>query len=150
MPTRRCCMPPDKSLQRVGVHAVLGRGRPLNLVVRRHGHGSPGFLSSPSHLALVAEVTGALVGWGTAEIRLCLAWDPRVEITGLVVDTAVRRSGVGRLLVAHIEHWAVDKHCHELFLRSNVARTESHPFYERLGYERTKTQHAYKKVLHAA
>ena len=32
-------------------------------------------------------------------------------------------------------------------VRSNVARTESHPFYERLGYVRTKTQHAYRKHL---
>jgi hypothetical protein len=28
-----------------------------------------------------------------------------------------------------------------------VARTESHPFYERLGYARAKTQHAYRKRL---
>jgi hypothetical protein len=32
-------------------------------------------------------------------------------------------------------------------VRSNVARAESHPFYERLGYVRTKTQHAYRKRL---
>jgi hypothetical protein len=32
-------------------------------------------------------------------------------------------------------------------VRSNVARLESHPFYERLGYVRTKTQHAYAKQL---
>jgi hypothetical protein len=28
-----------------------------------------------------------------------------------------------------------------------VVRAESHPFYERLGYLRTKTQHAYRKTL---
>ena len=32
-------------------------------------------------------------------------------------------------------------------VRSNVVRHESHPFYERVGYERTKTQHAYRKRL---
>jgi hypothetical protein len=32
-------------------------------------------------------------------------------------------------------------------VRSNVTRTESHPFYERLGYARVKTQHAYRKRL---
>jgi hypothetical protein len=28
-----------------------------------------------------------------------------------------------------------------------VTREESHPFYERLGYTRVKTQHAYRKRL---
>ena len=109
-----------------------------------------GLLSSPSHLALVAEMAGAPVGWATAEVRLSLGLDPRVEITGIVVTAAIRRTGIGRLLVARIERWARERGCHELFLRSNVTRPEAHPFYERLGYERTKTQHAYKKVLHAA
>jgi hypothetical protein len=35
----------------------------------------------------------------------------------------------------------------ELFLRSNVLRAEAHPFYEQLGFLRTKTQHAYVKPL---
>ena len=34
-----------------------------------------------------------------------------------------------------------------LLVRSNVTRPESHPFYERLGYERIKTQHSYRKTL---
>jgi predicted N-acetyltransferase YhbS len=32
-------------------------------------------------------------------------------------------------------------------VRSNVVRSGSHPFYERLGYARSKTQHAYRKAL---
>ncbi len=107
-------------------------------------------LSSQRHVALVAESAGALLGWGTGEVRLSLGSDPRVEITGLVVDADARRSGVGSLLVAAIERWALEHGFQEIFLRTNVARTESHPFYQRLGFERSKTQHAYKKVLHAA
>lgn len=107
-------------------------------------------LTSPSHLAIVADMAGTLVGWATAEIRLSLGSDPRVEITGLVVAGERRRAGIGRLLVAGIEHWTLEKGCCELFLRSNVSRPEAHPFYERLGYDRTKTQYAYRKVLHVA
>lgn len=107
-------------------------------------------LASPGHVVLVAEVSGAVAAWATAEVRLSLGSEPRVEITGLVVTAAQRRSGIGRSLVAHIELWAIEKGCRELFLRSNVTRPEAHPFYERLGFERTKTQHAYRKVLHAA
>lgn len=107
-------------------------------------------LSSPRHVALVAESGGALLGWGTGEVRLSLGADPRVEITGLVVDAAARRSGIGTHLVSAIELWALEMGFQEIFLRTNVARAESHPFYERLGFERSKTQHAYKKVLRAA
>lgn len=107
-------------------------------------------LASPSHSAFVAEGDGALLGWGTGELRFSLGSDPRVEITGLVVDAAVRRSGVGTLLVARIEQWALEQDCHEVFLRSSTARSEAHPFYQRLGFARRKTQHAYAKVLRAA
>jgi hypothetical protein len=32
-------------------------------------------------------------------------------------------------------------------LRSNIVRPESHAFYEKIGYARFKTQHAYRKRL---
>ena len=35
----------------------------------------------------------------------------------------------------------------ELFLRSSVDRTEAHMFYPALGFERSKTQHVYRKSL---
>jgi hypothetical protein len=35
----------------------------------------------------------------------------------------------------------------QMAVRSNVDRADSHPFYERLGYVRAKTQHAYRKRL---
>jgi hypothetical protein len=48
---------------------------------------------------------------------------------------------------ARIERWATTRQCTQVVVRSNVSRSESHPFYENLGYARTKTQHAYRKVL---
>jgi GNAT superfamily N-acetyltransferase len=107
-------------------------------------------IASPEHLALVAELDRVVVGWVTGELRLLLASDPRIEITGLVVAATVRRSGIGRILVSGVESWAREKGCLELFLRSNVARPEAHSFYEALGYQRTKTQHAYRKQVHVA
>lgn len=104
-------------------------------------------IASAEHRVLVAEVEDNVAGWATGEVRLSLGSEPRVEITGLVVGAAFRRAGIGRLLVARLEAWALERGCPELFLRSNVARPEAHPFYERLGYERTKTQHAYRKIL---
>jgi GNAT superfamily N-acetyltransferase len=63
------------------------------------------------------------------------------------VDACARRSGAGRALVAAIERWAASRGVAQVSVRSNVVRVESHPFYERLGYTRVKTQHSYRKNL---
>jgi len=105
-------------------------------------------LSSPRYFAVVASVSaGRLLGWAVAERRLTLESGESVELTGLVVTTSARRQGVGRALVATAEHWALQNGFSSIRVRSNIARTESHPFYERLGFGRAKTQHAYKKPL---
>jgi GNAT superfamily N-acetyltransferase len=104
-------------------------------------------LGSANHVVLVAHSGGALLGWITGEARITLETGSRVEITGLVVDAAARRAGVGRLLVGGVERWAAGRHCKEVVVRSSISRAESHPFYEKLRYGRAKTQHAYKKVL---
>lgn len=104
-------------------------------------------LASESHFIAVAEATQSLVGWMAVERRMLLESGERAELVGLIVDRAVRRGGIGRALVAAAEQWAVARGLQAISVRSNIARAESHPFYERLGYARTKTQHAYLKVL---
>ena len=103
-----------------------------------------------SDLTFVAVVPGAqsgLVGWVAAEHRLLLESGERVEIVGLIVDACVRRGGIGRTLVSAVESWASDRGVSTVFVRSNTARAESHVFFERIGYERTKTQHAYARTV---
>ena len=108
-------------------------------------------LSSPYYFAIVASArAGRLLGWAVAERRITLESGESVELTGLVVANAARRVGVGSALVEAAEHWALQHGFSSIRVRSNITRTESHPFYERLGYERTKTQHAYKKLLFPA
>lgn len=105
-------------------------------------------LGLPSYFIVVASAgAGQLLGWAVAERRLSLESGESVELTGLVVTTSARQLGVGRALVAAAEHWALQNGFSSIRVRSNITRTESHPFYERLGFERTKTQHAYKKPL---
>ena len=96
---------------------------------------------------MVAEQDSGVVGWVAAERRLLLESGERVEIVGLIVGAAARRSGIGAALVRAAEDWAVGQQLHLMSVRSSVARIESHPFYERLGYIRSKTQHAYLKRL---
>jgi len=73
--------------------------------------------------------------------------EPACEILGLVVDQNYRCQGVGRSLVAAVEAWAGSRGVTTIKVRSNMVRAESHPFYERLGYARVKSQHVYRKLL---
>lgn len=101
-----------------------------------------------AHAVFVAEQPdGSVRGWIHVAVRELLEYAPLGEILGLVVDGAARRGGVGRALVEAAERWVRDQGLGDIMVRSNAARAESHPFYERLGYARIKSQHVYRKPL---
>jgi len=106
-------------------------------------------LARESYFVAVAEVSSRVVGWVAVERRLLLESGERAEIVGLIVAATSRRAGIGAALVQAAESWARAQGMQVLSVRSNVARTEAHPFYEGLGYQRAKTQHAYTKSLAA-
>lgn len=102
----------------------------------------------PTHAVLVREGAGGrLAGFIGLERRLTIESGDTAEVVGLVVDVDARRGGAGRSLVAAGEDWARAHGLRELFLRSNVVRPEAHAFYPALGFERSKTQHVYRKAL---
>jgi len=103
-------------------------------------------LSRSEHLVVVAEITG-VVGWVHASEQYVLESGLQCEIIGLVVAADQRARGIGRGLVGRVERWAAERGLEQLSVRSNITRSESHPFYERLGYVRTKTQHVYRKPI---
>lgn len=97
---------------------------------------------------LVAETaSGQVVGWIHGSEQELLESEKRCEILGLIVDGGHRGHGVGRALVGAVEEWAARRKLAHVSVRSNVVRAEAHPFYERLGYMRVKTQHAYRMRL---
>ncbi len=104
---------------------------------------------STNQLVLVAEDGGRVIGWIHATQQLVLEAGDRCEIVGLVVDREARGKGVGRQLVERVERWAGERDLHLMSVRSAISRVESHPFYERLGYERIKTSHTYRKRIAA-
>jgi GNAT superfamily N-acetyltransferase len=105
-------------------------------------------LSRPDHSVVLAETTSdQVVGWIHAGEQWVLESEPACEILGLVVDQNCRGHGIGRTLVAAVESWAGTRGLAAIKVRSNVVRAESHPFYERLGYTRVKSQHVYRKSL---
>lgn len=96
---------------------------------------------------LVAEVGAAIAGWiHIAEVR-SLENDPYAEIRGLVVTERLRGRGIGARLVAAAEEWAVAQGLPRVRVRSNVTRTRTHAFYERMGYRVAKEQKVLDKRL---
>jgi GNAT superfamily N-acetyltransferase len=105
-------------------------------------------LAKAEHIVLVAESpTNGVVGWIHAAEHDILEVGSFCEILGLVVAAGQRGKGVGRRLVEQIEDWATARKLQHVSVRSNVARPESHPFYEQIGYARVKTQHVYRKRI---
>jgi len=105
-------------------------------------------LAREDNVVLVAIArSGDVVGWIHAVEHELLEVERHCEIAGLVVDLSYRGKGAGRQLVEGAERWAAGRGLALMSVRSNIARIDSHPFYERMGYTRVKTQHAYRKVL---
>ncbi len=105
-------------------------------------------LDAPRDLVLVScGDRDRPVGWIHVGERQLLEADDYCEILGLVVDGAHRRHGRAARLVAAAERWARARGHAWITVRSNIVRAESHPFYERAGYTRVKTQHVYRKAL---
>jgi GNAT superfamily N-acetyltransferase len=103
-------------------------------------------LERDTDIVFVAE-TNDVAGWIHAGERELLEIDKHCEILGLVVGSGQRGKGIGRRLIEAVEEWAPSRGVKQISVRSNVIRPESHPFYEQLGFERYKTQHAYRKRL---
>ncbi|QQE80407.1 GNAT family N-acetyltransferase [Alicyclobacillus sp. SO9] len=53
---------------------------------------------------------------------------PYAEIRGIVVDRQYRQHGVGRLLIARAEQWALENGYRTIRLRYGTERPESHHF----------------------
>jgi GNAT superfamily N-acetyltransferase len=124
--------------------SVLGYPSSAAVMAQRLGH----LLGRDEEVVFVAELpSGQVVGWLHGSEQELLVSDRRCEILGLVVDPEHRGQGVGRQLVTAVEQWAMRRGLTQMAVRSSVLRAESHPFYERLGYARAKTQHAYRKRL---
>ena len=65
---------------------------------------------------------------------LCGACKPFMLIENVVVDPAYRGQGIGKQLMQYVENFGKDNQCKYVLLVSEAKRTDSHKFYESLGY----------------
>lgn len=104
-------------------------------------------LPDERHHIIVAAEGDRLLGRLHVERQVSIELGDRCELMGVVVDAGARRKGIGRALIDAAEEWARSQGVTSIVVRSNVARDQSHPFYESLGYVRSKTQHVYTRTL---
>ncbi|HUJ41701.1 MAG TPA: GNAT family N-acetyltransferase [Candidatus Acidoferrales bacterium] len=102
----------------------------------------------PCDAVLVADIPGrGACGFAHLHAGMALESGPRAELVGLVTDASLRSRGLGSLLVAEAERWARAKGLPNLCVRCNVVRADAHRFYQRLGFQCSKTQKYFRKSL---
>lgn len=101
-----------------------------------------------SHIIYVATLENEyVISWAHAHISDLIIIPNQALLFGLVVDKNYRNSGIGRLLMQHIEEWATLGSCEGVILRSNIKRQEAHLFYEKIGYTNIKQSVTFYKKL---
>jgi len=83
---------------------------------------------------------GQAVGCLQAMVDSRLAEGCRGEIVSLVVAADMRGQGIGAELVAAAAQWLQDRGIERMRVRCNAVRHRAHQFYERLGFQTTKSQ----------
>ena len=104
-------------------------------------------LEHPDNCIYVATVNGKVIGWIHGFYSMRVESDFFVEIGGLVVRENSRKNGIGKLLVDKLIEWTELKNCRKVRVRCNVIITESHKFYEKIGFEINKEQKIFNKRL---
>lgn len=105
-------------------------------------------LHQVNHMLYVAEWE-AIGVVGVIHVYRCvsLATDPYMEIGGFVVQDRYRGCGIGTKLIHQAEQWAHMHGCTSSRFRSRSDRVAAHALYTKLGYQVTKTQLAFQKML---
>jgi len=93
---------------------------------------------------------GQTVGCLQALVDNRLAEGRRGEIVSLVVAAEMRGRGIGAELVAAAARWLQEHGITRLRVRCNAVRDRAHHFYERLGFQLTKTQKVFDMSVDAA
>ena len=96
------------------------------------------------HDAFVAVFENNVVGWIGLAHSIQIEMPPYCEIRGLVVDDNYRNHGVGKILIEKAKQWAKENGNEKLRLKCNVVRTETHLFYQHIGFKETKQQKVFE------
>ncbi len=115
-----------------GLLALLNPETPSALIAERLAT----LLADHSNYQLFgAFAAGKLAGLAGAWIATKIWCGRYLEIDNLVVDPGQRSTGIGSLLIRHLETLARERDCKIVVLDSYTANRPSHRLYHRLGFE---------------
>ncbi len=124
---------PDDGAQVAALLAELGYPDNRTAAVRRR---LELWAAEATSRALVAELDGQVLGIIAVTAIPYLEREGRWgRIVALVVSSACRGRGIGGLLVEAAENAARELGCVAMEVTSARSRTDSHPFYQNLGYQ---------------
>lgn len=93
---------------------------------------------TPRERVVIAECDGKPAGLCAANVYRYFHTEGLVcRITVLAVGSEYRRHGIGKLLIAWAEAWAVEQGCDRMEITTRKGRSESLEFLLRQGYEDT-------------
>ena len=101
-------------------------------------------LETKDHDAFVAVHENKVVGWIGVAQAILIVIPAYCEINGLVIDQYYRGKGIGKMLIEQAKQWGKEKGNNKLKLRCNEIRTETHLFYQHLGFMETKEQKTFE------
>ena len=96
-----------------------------------------------SAILVAQDDRGRLTGCAQVLIDHRLAEGRRGEIASIVVDGRLRGRGTGARLVQAAGAWLASRGVQRMRVRCNAARDRARRFYERLGFQLTKTQNVF-------
>lgn len=105
-------------------------------------------LPKDDHIILVAcQKENTVVGWIHAFLAYRIESALFAELGGFVVDEDHRGQGIGKQLLKAVEDWCRTREVGKLRVRTRADREDAHGFYETAGFQRTKTQLIFDKLL---
>ncbi|MBN2240433.1 MAG: GNAT family N-acetyltransferase [Dehalococcoidales bacterium] len=105
----------------------------------RHSKALSDIFALPGFEVIVAEEGDTVIGTMTLSIipNLTHGGLPWAIVENVVVDSTCRRTGVGKMLMDYVVEKATEAGCYKVQLMSDKRRTESHKFYQSIGYQPT-------------
>lgn len=129
-----------EALEILSLSEQLGYGNNFEMLLGRLQE----IIPLKDHAIFVAKAEGKIVGWLHCLICLRVESPLFVEVTGLVVDENVRGQQIGKNLIDTSKKWSRNRGISTIRIRCNVLRTETHKFYQALGFFSTKEQKVFE------
>jgi GNAT superfamily N-acetyltransferase len=103
--------------------------------------------SLDQQVVYLAELDQLVIGWVHVYVCPLLISNLQAQLGGLIVHDDHRGKDIGKRLMLQAEAWARSQGCLYVTVYTNIIRTDTHVFYDHLGYQKLKTEYVLRKEL---